>query len=203
MAVSNAMDRAIAPRKKWRAGSLVDESQMLLPLSQTFPALVEEASREWVESAHAGARSRSRRKARHNRAKEQSDNQLTLPLFEAYPELKKKEELDWVESSEWLEDEWVHLHGVLLERSLEDLTVTTAGTELIEDITTWICEPIVHNGKIPRSFSFQACAELFGLDAEALQLMALRSMEGLENHRGAIDAVRGHISVAVKRHEAM
>lgn len=204
MTIQSSVVRVVTPLDQWRGNSSGDESQMLLPLAQAFSDLTGSESREWVVSTHADELKKARRKVRRKRAQiQRGDNQLALPLFEAYPELENKDKADWLEAQEWLEEEWVFLHGALLERSLEDLTIPTAGAALIEDITTWLCEPIVQGGLVPRPFSLQACAELFGLDAEALQLMALRSLEGFENHRGAIDAVRDHISVATKRHDSM
>lgn len=122
------------------------------------------------------------------------DLQMSLPLFSSFPNLKENKQPEWVE---WAEEDWVYLHGALLERSLHDLTVTNAGKSLVGDIVTWICEPIVPYGTVPRPFSFQACSELQGLDPEELQLTVLKDIQGLSNNRVAINAVRGYIEKAV------
>jgi hypothetical protein len=120
---------------------------------------------------------------------QKNEAQHLLPLFCMYPELEAKSQPKWMF---WSDEDWIYLHMRLLERSLEDLVNPTVGKEIVRDISSWIWAQI-WVGRIPRAFSFHACAEVCGLDPEELQVLLLDKMQDVENNNGAIDAVRHHI----------
>ena len=129
-----------------------------------------------------------------------AEMQLVLPLYNELPELKPAREPDWVtDAREWREEEWVVLHGALLDRSLEDLANPRIGKAIYEDIISWVTAPIdVH--RIPRAFSFQACAQLFSLDPEELQSLTLKNVQETNEKlaKRRVSLLREHIQTVLE-----
>lgn len=120
----------------------------------------------------------------------ETNHESTLEVVKTHP---KEETIDWQD------EEWLKMHEILIEQSLLDLRSHRTATKLVKDIILWICRPLVFGDRKPRGFSFQACAEVCGLEADEMQSQVLENIDEIAGKPQVVESMRSVINQAVNK----